>query len=62
MRSLMMVLTQDEYDKAVNQLNVDMLGTAGAEKAREWRLCWADPEQCLGYLPLRMPQMRSSIN
>ena len=27
-------LTQDEYDKAVNQLNVDMLGTAGAEKAR----------------------------
>lgn len=28
-------LTQDEYDKAVNQLNVDMLGTAGAEKARQ---------------------------
>ncbi len=27
-------ITQDEYDKAVNQLNVDMLGTAGAEKAR----------------------------
>ena len=27
-------LTQEEYDKAVNQLNVDMLGTAGAEKAR----------------------------
>lgn len=28
-------LTQEEYDKAVNQLNVDMLGTAGAEKARQ---------------------------
>ena len=27
-------LTQEEYDKAVNQLNVNMLGTAGAEKAR----------------------------
>lgn len=27
-------ISQDEYDKAVNQLNVDMLGTAGAEKAR----------------------------
>lgn len=28
-------LTQEEYDKAVDALNVDMLGTAGAEKARQ---------------------------
>lgn len=28
-------LTQEEYDKAVDTLNVDMLGTAGAEKARQ---------------------------